>query len=111
MKQTNKDIIKEKWKEEFFDKLTKKLEELFPKTNYNNPNIPSKGNRTTALVLNAYANIIFRDILAKVQDEIKKEITEKITNMAISWGDIYDEGKEPEIFKDIDKIIKEIKKI
>ncbi len=43
--------------------------------------------------------------------ELKKIIIKKLEDLTMYWGDIYDEGKEPEIFKDIDKLIKEIKKI
>lgn len=63
----------QEWEKEFFNKLAEKLEELFPKTNQDHPEELSKGNRTTALVLNAFANIIFRDILQKVLASQKSE--------------------------------------
>jgi len=50
---------------EFFKKLSEKLQELFPKTNNEDCGIPSKGNRSQALVFNAFANIIHNEILEK----------------------------------------------
>ena len=74
-------MFKKNFEKEFFDKLAEKLEELFPKTNIDNPEVPSKGNRTTALVFNAYANIIFREMLERVIESTKKEMREKFISM------------------------------
>ena len=43
--------------------------------------------------------------------ELKKKIIKKLTDLVMYWGDVYDDGKEPEIFKDIDKLVKEINKL
>ena len=71
------------WEEEFFNRLANELERLFPKTNQDNPEELSKGNRTTALVLNAFANIIFKDILDKALAQQKKELYDSIWDMLI----------------------------
>jgi len=65
--------LNEKYEQEFFDRLSEKLEEIFPKTNQDNPEIPSEGNRSGALVLVAFTLIIFRDILLKYGNEILNE--------------------------------------
>jgi len=52
-----------KIEEDFFNKLANKLEEIFPKTNQDHPEIPSEGNRSGALVLLAFANIYLREAL------------------------------------------------
>ena len=52
-----------KEEEEFFNRLAEILEEEFPKGD------PCRGK---ALVLNAYANIIFRDILKKQLKKLNK---------------------------------------
>ena len=69
---------KQNWEEEFFNRLANELERLFPKTNQDNPEELSKGNRTTALVLNAFANIIFKDVLDKALAQQKEELIETI---------------------------------
>ncbi len=61
------------WEKIFFDRLVEKLEEIFPKTNQKNVSIPSEGNRSGALALNAFANVIFRDIQKKVVFQTRKE--------------------------------------
>uniref|UniRef100_A0A6M3JGH3 Uncharacterized protein n=1 Tax=viral metagenome TaxID=1070528 RepID=A0A6M3JGH3_9ZZZZ len=66
-----------KYQNKFFERLRDKLDEIFPKTNYDNPEIPSKGNRSGALALNAFANIIFKDIL----DEVLIQKNKKIENL------------------------------
>jgi len=66
------------WEKEFFDRLSEELERLFPKTNQDNPEIPSKGNRTTALTFNALANIIFKDILEKALTQQRQEIVKEV---------------------------------
>ena len=74
----------EKFEKEFFSRLADKLEELFPKTNQDHPEIPSEGNRTTALTFNAFANVIFRDILKKVvadPDSLWRERVKEIEEM------------------------------
>ena len=70
--------LKNNFEKEFSDKLAEKLEELFPKTNIDNPEVPSKGNRTTALVFNAYANIILREMLEKIFEKALLEAKNKI---------------------------------
>lgn len=85
------------WEKEFFNRLAEELERLFPKTNQDNPEIPSKGNRTTALVFNASANIIFKDILKKALSQQKREIaeeTERIirTELGMDCGYMSDEA-------------------
>ena len=108
-----KNKLKEKWEKEFFDKLAEKLEELFPKTNYDNPNIPSKGNRTTALVLNAEANIIFRDILAKAKKETKKEIMGEIEKMKeglYNSDNFYDLSYQDDRYRALMELQEKIKK-
>lgn len=79
--------------QEFFDRLASKLEELFPKTNIDNPEVLSKGNRTTALVFNAYANLIFREILEKVISE-REELKAEIGNLIASKERCYQELAE-----------------
>ncbi len=64
----------EKWENEFFERLRDKLEEIFPKTNQDNPEIPSEGNRSGALAFNAWANIIFKKVLEKALDKKKEEL-------------------------------------
>ncbi len=71
------------WGREFFDRLSSHLEELFPKTNQEHPEKLSKGNRTTALVLNAFANIIFKDILQKAVSHQKSETIREIREMKL----------------------------
>jgi hypothetical protein len=68
----------EKGFKEFSDRLTEELEKLFPKTNQDNPEIPSRNNRTTALVFNALANIIFKDVLKRALFQQRQEIVEEI---------------------------------
>lgn len=68
MSNETKQFIEEVEKE-FFSRLADKLEELFPKTNQDHPEIPSEGNRTTALVLFSFANIIFRDVIKRYEKE------------------------------------------
>ena len=63
---------------EFFDRLANELENLFPKTNQDNPEIQSEGNRTTALVFNAKANIIFGDILHRAIHSREQKLIEKV---------------------------------
>lgn len=67
-----------KIEKEFFNKLTDKLEEIFPKTNQDNPKIPSKGNRSGALTFNAWANIYLEEALKAQKQEFKKLITKEI---------------------------------
>ena len=57
------------WEKEFFNKLADKLEKLFPKQKCKE--------RSSALVLNAFANIYFKEGL----DKQKKEIREMIKKM------------------------------
>ena len=45
------------------------------------------------------------------REETKKEIIKLLEELTMKWGDDYDEGKEPEIFKDMDKLIKKIRKL
>jgi len=59
---------------EFFERLEEKLDDIFPKTNQDNPEIPSEGNRSGAISFNAYANIIFRDILRKLIAKQNKKL-------------------------------------
>ncbi len=68
----------EEFEKEFFSRLADRLEELFPKTNQDHPEIPSEGNRLTALVLNAFANLIFRDILKKVVTDLDSLWRERV---------------------------------
>ena len=65
---------KENLKEEFFRRLADKLDELFPKLNRDDPTVPSPNHRSEALVLNAFANIIFRELLSHQLEEIEKEV-------------------------------------
>lgn len=66
-----------KIEQQFFTKLDEKLEEIFPKTNQDHPEIPSEGNRSGAIVFNAFANIYLREALAQQ----KKEIIEMMKNV------------------------------
>ena len=68
-----------KYQNKFFDILRDKLDDIFPKTNLDNPEIPSEGNRSGALTLNAHANIIFKDILDKALEDQVKKIEKLIT--------------------------------
>ncbi len=70
---------------EFFDRLAEKLDEIFPKTNQDHPEIPSEGNRSGALVLNAYANIIFKDISKHLLAAERERIAEKIEKLNSSF--------------------------
>ena len=66
---------------QFFDKLTDKLEELFPKLNQKDPSKQSPNHRSEALCLNAFANIYHNermDALVKtvyLQDEKLEQMT------------------------------------
>ena len=58
------------WIVTFQLQLADKLDEIYPKGK-------SKG-RADALVFNAYANIIFRDLFKKRQEEVNRRITDEI---------------------------------
>ena len=55
------------YKKLFFNKLAEKLEELYPKGEV----IGKSNPRSRALVFNAYANLIFREILDKIDGRNK----------------------------------------
>lgn len=52
---------KNHYNQEFFDKLAEKLEEIYPK---------GSKERSSALVFNAYANMIANEIIEKEREEI-----------------------------------------
>ena len=62
--------LNDKYNKEFFDELAEELEKDFPK----GEKCPYCGNkafaRSRALLFNAYANIIFRQLLMKFGDEV-----------------------------------------
>jgi len=64
--------LNDKYNEKFFEQLAEKLEELFPKLNIDNPEIKSPNHRSEAITLNAFANIIFRNLLIEYTQEIIK---------------------------------------
>lgn len=61
--------LNDKYNKLFFDQLAEKLEELFPKKECKE--------RGAALVLNSYANIIFRNLLIKFGDEIIRSLEKR----------------------------------
>ena len=66
--------------QQFFNKLAAKLEEIFPKTNQDHPEIPSEGNRSGAISLNAFANIYLREALAKQRTQTLQAQKKQIIN-------------------------------
>lgn len=65
-------LEKETVNQEFFDRLSDKLEELFPKGQCKE--------RSKALVLNAFANIIAKDLIDKATLTERERIKKVITN-------------------------------
>ena len=100
--------IREEIRKEYFDKLAEKLEELFPKTNQDHPEVPSEGNRSAAIVLNAYANIYLKDFETKLLQSLISEIErrEKDTKSK-GWNDCgCGNGSECEYIKALSDIKK-----
>lgn len=62
-------ILRDKYNRKFFDLLVEELEKSFPKGKCNE--------RGQALVLNAYANFFFKQLLAEFEQEIIKSIKKK----------------------------------
>ena len=65
LQKRNTKSVNENWEEEFFNRLAEILEEHFPKgekCSYCGNKLPC---RSKALVLNSYANIIFKELLQK----------------------------------------------
>ena len=65
LQERNTKSVNENWEEEFFNRLAEILEEHFPKgekCSYCGNKLPC---RSKALVLNSYANIIFKELLQK----------------------------------------------
>lgn len=77
--------------ESYFNQLRDKLDELFPKGEY-------KG-RSTALVLNAYANILLGKALEEQKKRIRGEIRDKIVNIASKRREFIEAGYK---FRDVD---------
>ena len=100
-----------KIEDEFFCRLSAKLEEIFPKTNQDNPEIPSKGNRSGAISLNAYANIIFKDVLDQALKIQKQEIKKIVEEKSYDYQMAIETTKENRFFnKGIRKLKREILK-
>ena len=93
-----------KWENEFFERLRDKLDEILPKTNQDHPEIPSKGNRSGAISLNAHANIIFKDILDKAIDKTlttqQKDFKWKL-QVLLTDPDDYLRGKIKDLIREI----------
>ena len=104
----NKEELKQ-FEDEFFIRLEEKLDDIFPKTNQDNPEIPSEGNRSGAISFNAFANIIFKDILEKALTNQRNKFIEIVKNI-----DEFEETyckKDEQLFRAIKKeIIEKIKK-
>jgi len=62
-----------KIKQEFFDKLSNKLEYLFPKLNQDNTEKPSGNHRGEALVLVAEADVLLENLIEDLLESIKLE--------------------------------------
>ena len=87
-----KEMIKREnhYNQEFFDKLSEKLEEIYPK---------GSKERSSALVFNAYANMIANEIIENRKQKIKKYIEATTTR-----GMVYDGIRSKEILKAIDEL-------
>jgi len=77
-----------KIEQQFFNKLAEKLEEIFPKTNQDHPEIPSEGNRSGALAFNAYANIYLKDALKAQEKEVIEIIEKYLLENHDHYGDL-----------------------
>lgn len=85
--------------EEFFDQLSNVLENEFPKEQCKE--------RGHALVLNSYANILFRKILAREIQKAQQEQRERIDNKPIKKGSHIDNIIEREKREERERIIRE----
>jgi len=75
----------------FFGKLANKLEELYPK------HISKE--RSTALVFNAFANMIFKECIAEVRRETIEEMKEEIKHEQQKMLDGFSHPKDCEMCK------------
>lgn len=73
-------LKKKQIEQEFFNRLVEVLEEQFPKRKCKE--------RGRALVLNAYANIIFKDILKKVLKDREKYFFDYLRNLGFMFSQL-----------------------
>lgn len=69
--------ISDKYFKKFREELEVILDQEFPKLNEDNPGIPSPNRRSAALVLYAYATIIFERLLVEFGDEVSRNYDSK----------------------------------
>jgi len=69
--------ISDKYLKKFRIELEEILDEQFPKLNEDNPEIASPNRRSAALVLYAYATILFNRLLVEFGDEISRNYDSK----------------------------------
>lgn len=86
------------------------LDRFFPKTNYDNPEVPSEGNRSAALALYGLMFVEFRKELEKVladyQAELRKEIEDRIS-LAMIYNPNEEEKKDVDTYNEGISVAKE----